>query len=50
MVLDTLAMVVRTLAKYNPNVRVSEDTKRIQEASIVPLTDNSLDVEVSFEN
>ncbi|GAB5591343.1 hypothetical protein Unana1_06243 [Umbelopsis nana] len=47
MVLDTLARVVRTLAKYNPNIRVSEDTKRIQEASIVPLTDNSLDVESS---
>ncbi|KAJ2963482.1 hypothetical protein NQZ79_g1567 [Umbelopsis isabellina] len=44
-VLNTPARLVRTLAKYNPNIRVADDTKRLQAASSIPLKDNSLDVE-----
>ncbi|KAH8556258.1 aspartic peptidase domain-containing protein [Umbelopsis sp. PMI_123] len=43
--LGTPARVFRTIAKYNPNIIVSQDAKRLQDTGVVPLLDNNLDIE-----
>jgi hypothetical protein len=44
--LGTPARVVRTVAKYNPNIIVPEDVKKMQDEGVIDLHSSYLDIEV----